>query len=141
MTDSETLMRCLAITARTAARDLTREITPEGLFGAEWAVLTLLNQSEPLSQAAVAAGLALEPPAISKALDRLEARGWIERKPGPDRREHRVALTPAARDRFPRWSERVAQHHARALAGLTESERAQLHAMLARVLRNLRPAG
>lgn len=137
MVDSDTLMRSLALAARTAARDLTREIEPEGLFGAEWATLALLHRTGPVSQATLAEGLAIEPPAISKALARLEAKGWVQRSPGPTRREYRVALTGAAEEHFPRWAARVGAHHARALAGLAEGEKAQLQALLERLLGNL----
>lgn len=139
MVEAEILMRTLAVTARAAARDLTQAIEPEGLFGAEWAILALLHRNGPTSQAALAAGLALEPPAISKALARLESRSWVRRSLGPTRREHRVALTTEAELCFVRWSDAVHSHHARALAGLTQTEIDQLYALLARLRANLRP--
>lgn len=140
MVETELLMRCLAVTARAAARDLAHAIEPEGLFGAEWAILAVLHRSGPASQAALAAGLAIEPPAISKALARMEGRGWVQRRAGPTRREHRVALTAEAEARFARCSEGVRAHHARALAGLTPEDVEQLHHLLSRVRANLRPA-
>lgn len=140
MVEADTLMRTLAVTARAVSRDLTQTIEPEGLFGAEWAILALLHRGGPVSQAALATALALEPPAISKALARLESRAWIRRSLGPTRREHRVALTPEAELHFARWEDAVTIHHARALDGFSLTEIDTLYALLSRLRANLRPA-
>ncbi|MDR3400972.1 MAG: MarR family transcriptional regulator [Chthoniobacter sp.] len=139
MTSPDSLLRRLFQAARAITRDLNAELESEGLFSAEWAILSLLHGAGPASQAALAAGLSIEPPAISKALARLEAKGLVSRGEGPNRRENRVALSPVAEARFALWAERAGAHHARVLAGLTPAETEQLHALLSRLYANVRP--
>lgn len=61
--------------------------------------LTVLAAGEPLTQTALAARLALRKSTVSRLVDQLAARGWVERHASPDDARCRlVALTPAGRE-------------------------------------------
>lgn len=99
-------------------------------------LLTLRRQGkgESLSPSAMAADMMLSSPAMTARLDRLEARGLIARRPDPgDRRGLRISLTEAG---FALADQVVVGHVAAEeamLARLTQKERVQLRALLAKV--------
>jgi DNA-binding MarR family transcriptional regulator len=90
------------------------------------------------TQAELAQNLDLTPMAVATLVDRLEAAGWIARRPSEtDRRANTIALQPraeAALEKAMAVSDRVQDA---ALAGFTAAERRQLVAMLQRVRANL----
>jgi len=96
----------------------------------------------PPTQAEIAHNLDLTPMAVATLVDRLEAAGWITRKPSEtDRRANTIALQPraeAALDKAMAVSDRVQDA---ALAGFSAAERKQLVAMLQRVRVNLQGDG
>lgn len=96
----------------------------------------------PPTQAELAQHLDLTPMAVATLVDRMEAAGWISRKPSEtDRRANIVTLQPqavAALDKAMLLSDRVQDA---ALAGFSAAERKQLVAMLQRVRANLQGDG
>jgi MarR family transcriptional regulator for hemolysin len=68
-----------------------------GLTRAQGIILTRLHRQPGLSQNEMAALCEVEPITVGRLVDRLEARGLIERRPDPsDRRIRRLHLLPAA---------------------------------------------
>jgi len=64
---------------------------------AQWVILARVNATPGLSQNELAAILEVEPISVGRLIDRLEARGLVERRPDPtDRRIWRLHLLPAA---------------------------------------------
>ena len=97
------------------------------------------NESgRPPTQAELAQHLDLTPMAVATLVDRMEAAGWISRRPSKkDRRANAIALQPqaeAALEKAMAVSDRVQEA---ALAGFSAAERKQLVAMLLRVRANL----
>src|SRR5471032_2696764 len=90
------------------------------------------------TQAELAQHLDLTPMAVATLVDRMEAAGWISRRPSEtDRRANAIALQPraeAALDKAIAISDQVQEA---ALAGFSAAERKQLVAMLQRVRINL----
>ena len=90
------------------------------------------------TQAELAQNLDLTPMAVATLVDRMEAAGWISRRPSEtDRRANAIELQPraeAALDKAMAVSDRVQDA---ALAGFSAAERKQLVAMLQRVRANL----
>ena len=69
-----------------------------GLYRGQNFVLTALAEQEGLAQSELAEKLLVSPPTISNSLERMDAAGWIVRRPDPnDRRVARVYLTDAGR--------------------------------------------
>jgi DNA-binding MarR family transcriptional regulator len=68
-----------------------------GMTRAQWVILAHLERQPGLSQNELAAIVEVEPITIGRLVDRLEARGLLERRSDPrDRRVWRLQLTPAA---------------------------------------------
>ena len=80
----------------------------------------------------------LSHPTVTGILQRLEAKGFVAYAPDPaDRRKKRVFATERALDCFARIQERFLETEARLTAGMTETEQAQLLALLDRVIENM----
>jgi MarR family transcriptional regulator for hemolysin len=68
-----------------------------GMTRAQWVILAHLDRQPGLSQNELAAIVEVEPITIGRLVDRLEARGLVERRSDPkDRRVWRLQLMPAA---------------------------------------------
>jgi DNA-binding MarR family transcriptional regulator len=69
-----------------------------GMTRAQWIILAMLDRRPGLSQNELAAALEVEPISVGRLIDRLEARGLVERRPDPaDRRVRRLHLLSEAR--------------------------------------------
>jgi len=81
----------------------------------------------PCSMSELARHQAVSLPTISKSVDMLVRRGWVERGAGKsDRRQSMVRLTPRGRRVLVDIQQRAERHVADTLAPLTPAERAQL---------------
>ncbi len=115
-----------------------------GLSRAQCRLISEVASNEgdrPWTQAELAQRLDLTPMAVATLVDRMEAAGWITRRPSTtDRRANAIGLQPqaeAALDAAIAVSDRVQEN---ALAGFSAAERKQLVAMLQRVRANLQGA-
>jgi DNA-binding MarR family transcriptional regulator len=85
----------LARLIRTAADKRARA---HGMTRAQWGILIRLEEQPGLLQKELADLLEVEPITVARLIDRLEARGMVERRPDPmDRRCWRLHLTDASR--------------------------------------------
>ncbi len=76
--------------------------------------------------------------AVSKRVDRLEARGLVERRPSPsDGRSRTVVLTPRGRRLIDAAMDDHVANEARLLAGLDPAERSALRDLLGRLATSL----
>ena len=70
-----------------------------GMTRAQWAILIWLERQPGISQKELSEILEVEPISVARLIDRLEARGMVERRPDPrDRRIWRLHLLDPARD-------------------------------------------
>ena len=101
-----------------------------GLSPASFRLLLLLRDeadSASCTQQAVAIGLATSPANLTTLIDRMEAKGWLQRLPGWDRRSNRLQLTPQGAQRL----EEVWPHHLKAVEQLAGSlARPEIHQLL-----------
>lgn len=68
-----------------------------GMTRAQWVILSWLERQPDLSQNELAALVEVEPITVGRLIDRLEARGLVERRSDPkDRRVWRLRLKPEA---------------------------------------------
>jgi len=68
-----------------------------GMTRAQWVVLMWLKRSPGITQNELANLVEVEPISVARLIDRLEARGMVERRHDPkDRRVRRLHLTPEA---------------------------------------------
>ena len=101
-------------------------------------VLAYLERSEGISQAKLADSTSIEPMAMVRILDRMEADGLVERRPDPgDRRARSLYLTPKAKPALDEIWRLAALTRSEAFAGISQSERDAFLDILARLDRNL----
>lgn len=110
-------------------------LRPLELGASDFAVLEVLRQKGPLPVNAIGEEVELTSGSMSTAVDRLEAKGLVQRSTWPqDRRVRLVQLTPAGRDLVREAYARQQAAMERAAAALSPEERAAL----IRLLRKLR---
>ncbi len=74
-----------------------RRVRAFGLTRAQWMVITRVHRRPGLSQSEVADLLEIEKAPAGRLIDRMQAKGWLERRDDAnDRRINRLHLTPAA---------------------------------------------
>jgi DNA-binding MarR family transcriptional regulator len=77
--------------------DADKRARAEGMTRAQWGILLWLEREPGISQKELAELLEVEPISVARLVDRLEARGIVERRPDPkDRRIWRLHLCPPA---------------------------------------------
>jgi DNA-binding MarR family transcriptional regulator len=86
------------------------------------------------SQREVARGIGLPDSRIVALVDRMEARGWLERRPSSrDRRSHALHLTDKGRAILRTINEVSQEHEAELLRELSPTEQEELRSLLARI--------
>ncbi|MHC5904756.1 MarR family winged helix-turn-helix transcriptional regulator [Streptomyces sp. S6] len=113
--------------------DYDTAATAHSLTGAQARLLTLLTL-EPLPMRKIAERLKCEPSNVTGIVDRLEARGLVERRPAPaDRRVKLAAVTPEGRQ-VARDLRETLQFAHEPFAELSATERVLLRGLLSRML-------
>jgi len=96
-----------------------RRAREDGMTRAQWVILARLERMGGLSQKELADVLEVEPISVGRLIDRLQARGLVERRPDPtDRRVWRLHLTPASTPILERIATYRAELHDRITQGL-----------------------
>jgi DNA-binding MarR family transcriptional regulator len=115
-----------------------RRVEPLGLTRAQWRVMTRLNRLESCTQTELAIELEIEKPTLGKLIERLEAKGWVERLADPnDGRSKRVLLTPAARPLLNEMSKHAGEVIEVVFAGIDKKDSDRLRDTLTRIKNNL----
>ncbi len=98
MSDEKTLGQLIGEATRVWRSLLDRRLKPLGVSQARWRVLLhAARAGTPLTQSELASRLCIGGPSLVTLLDRMEADGWIERRPHEtDRRSKLVHLAPRA---------------------------------------------
>jgi MarR family transcriptional regulator, transcriptional regulator for hemolysin len=111
-----------------------RRVREFGLTRAQWLVIARIYRRPGLSQSEVADLLEIEKASAGRLIDRMEAKGWLQRRDdATDRRVNRLHLTPAAeRLHAAIWPIAEATVDT-ALGDLSLAERRQLTGLMARV--------
>jgi MarR family transcriptional regulator for hemolysin len=95
------LGRRLYLGHRAVAEVLDRRLQAKGASLWNWVLLREATRAHGASQRELADLMHIEPPTLVRHLDRLEADGYVERRPDPDdRRRLLVFVTPAGRRRL-----------------------------------------
>lgn len=140
MTSPTELTAALVGAASRAQQRLADALRDAGISPSGFAVLRLLDAQAPREPVDLAAVLGVSRPTMTGLLDTLERRGLARRAPHPsDGRRVHVTLTDAGRDLLGRHRPAYDEACAGITAPLTSSDRAALHALLARLERG--PAG
>ncbi|HWU75613.1 MAG TPA: MarR family winged helix-turn-helix transcriptional regulator [Rhodanobacter sp.] len=109
-----------------------------GLTRAQWRATKMLNHSEGLRQTELADLLEMEPIAVGRVIDRLQAAGFVERRADPrDRRAWRLYVTEQARVIVDDMELIARDLRKDATRGIAYDELAQALAVLNRIKENL----
>jgi len=118
-------------------RDFMRNVPPHDVSPGLLGMLMLIEANPGLTQSALAAAVELDRSTMVGVIDRMEARGWVERRvTRNDRRAYQLILTPAGAAAVDQFKNLVAAHEKRILSGLSEPETRILHDLLTRVATN-----
>ena len=119
------------------AQAADHRLEPKGITHAQWAPLFMLQRCRASTVAELARETQSDPGAMTRLLDRLEAKGFCRRQRSTDdRRVVRIEITPegeAAAGEVPTVLAQVLNEH---LAGFSKAEWAQLKDMLKRMVAN-----
>lgn len=120
--------------ARLARRAFNRRVATLGLTQAQWQALAHISRNEGMSQAALADMIETQPITVARLIDRMEASGWVERRPDPsDRRAVQLYLMPKAEPILDQMWQYATETRQEAFAGVSPAEQDQLLDILARV--------
>lgn len=125
-------------TARQLRINYDRRMRELGLTRSQWWVLTHLYFNEGLSQTKLSDILEIERATLGRLLDRLEAKGWIERRSvEADRRVKLVYLAGAVDPLLQTMRALAADLRTEALATLPEEEQERFISTLIKIKSNL----
>ena len=108
----------------------TFQVTP-----AQWAILEMCYRGEANTPSGLARVIPVDTAAISRQLDKLKAKGLIQRRRSArDRRSITVRLTEAGQALVPKLAPCVRANNARFLRGLSKEEQTALISMIQKML-------
>ena len=113
------------------------ELEPFDVTGAQYIIMGQVAYSLADSASGLCKGIAYDPGAMTRMIDRLEAKDLIRRvRSEDDRRAVRLELTAAGEALFPKMRIKVIEVLNRLLRGFTRSEARQLEGFLQRMIAN-----
>lgn len=115
-----------------------RKLAAKGVTVAEWALMRVLYDQEPMSPSRLADQMGLTRGAVTKLADRLTAKALITREASPeDGRSQILALTAEGADIVPELAALADQNEAECFAHLSDTERRFLERILKKTVRRL----
>jgi DNA-binding MarR family transcriptional regulator len=114
-------------------RDFAQSLGRLGVSPGRVGILMTIEKSPGLAQSRLAEAVGLDRSTIVPLLDQFETAGWVERRPGPDRRTNGVWLTAHGRRFVTRVKAGVRIHESRIAQRLTLAERIELMRLLDKV--------
>lgn len=136
MEKTDAVIRQLYQTTRIITKEMNRLLEQYGLHSAEWTVIASIKENGVVSQVILAEHLNIEPSAISKSLNALEKKGFIQREEGSDKREKMVSLTSKALSLYPSWDKIVKQHREQLLQNIPAEKLDDLFSTLKTIFSN-----
>ncbi len=128
----------LSDVARLVRRNFNRQVQDLGLTQAQWQVLAHLSRNQGIRQIQLADILDMQPISVARIIDRMEASGWVERRPDPaDRRAFNLYLKPQANPILEKMWEQGAHTRAQALKDIPVADQESLLRILLRMRENL----
>ncbi|MDR3476153.1 MAG: MarR family transcriptional regulator [Devosia sp.] len=115
-------------------RDFAASLAPLDITQKQFATLELIACNPGVSQIDLAATLGTDRATMMALVDRLDARGWVERAVSAvDRRRQELRLTATGRADLDRARAMAVAHEERLLDGISSAERTTLAAVLGRI--------
>ncbi|MGX7876080.1 MarR family winged helix-turn-helix transcriptional regulator [Mesorhizobium sp. ORM6] len=138
MSSSPNISFVLHDVARLLRKRFEQRSRTSGLTRAQWQVLAYLSVHEGIHQNRLADLIEIRPITLARLLDKMEARGFIERRPNPaDRRAWLLYLTPQAYPLLEIMRGNGQKTRDEALSGLSSETRQHLLQTLSLIKSNL----
>jgi DNA-binding MarR family transcriptional regulator len=132
MTLKRDIITATVTLARLVRTEADKRARAHGMTRAQWTILLNLERQPGLLQKELAEVLEVEPITVARLVDRLEARGMVERRADPtDRRCWRLHLTDASRPLMSDIGEQLAELAEIITAGLSDDTLRTVAASLA----------
>jgi DNA-binding MarR family transcriptional regulator len=126
-----------ALSALDQALAADAEVAALEVSAAQYVIIAQLAEKEANSSAQLCKSFSYDAGAMTRMVDRLEAKGLLERRRCPDdRRLINLELTEAGKALFPKMKVIAAAVQNRFLRGFTKDEVRQLERLLGRILEN-----
>jgi DNA-binding MarR family transcriptional regulator len=124
--------------ARLMRRNFNRRLQDLNLTQAQWRALSILWRNPGIRQSQLADILEMQPISVGRLLDRMQASGWVERRPDPgDRRALQLHLTEKAEPILARIRADAARLRDDVLNGISENDQEIFLALLTRMRASL----
>lgn len=118
-------------------RFLTQEVNNTlkkyNLYASQWSVLYCIQRHKEMTLTQIWKYLNVEAPTVTRTVNRLAELGWIEIRPGKDKREKIVKLSDQASQQFPVIREAMMEFEDRIVAGLSKEEEVLLFKLLQKI--------
>ena len=136
--DNEALGALLHDVAHLLRTTIDREVEPYNLTRAKWQALGVLDRKEGITQTELATELELGAATVGRLVERLEARGFVERQPDPiDARVKRLFIRDEARAELDELEQVATRVREAALKDISAAEQATLVRALKQMKQNL----
>jgi DNA-binding MarR family transcriptional regulator len=136
--DAPVLAPVLAQAARSMRTLLSRNLLESGLYAGQDGVMLALAETDGMTAGGLAAHLAVKAPTMTRTIGRMEAQGFLERRPDSgDARLTKVYLTEIGRERLQAIEAAADLSEATARKGLTDKQIRTLAKLLKAVDANL----
>ena len=124
-------------TRKTIIHKIDAELAPLDVSAAQWIVVLLVGENAASSATGLCEALAYDPGAMTRLLDRLEAKGIVRRARSPeDRRTIQLELTDSGKALYPKIISAMVDVNNSLLRGFSQEEVGQLEGYLRRMLAN-----
>lgn len=137
ITESQTLLPCACANLRRAARAVTRryneELRSEQIEITQFTLLMALERAGEISQGKLGKLLALDSTTLTRMLELLRKRGWVQEQEGEDRRFRIIRLTAAGRAKLQRTLPHWKRAQDRMKSALGEQTMSELGGLLSKV--------
>ena len=135
------MLPCACANLRRASRAVTRlynrEMQSQGIEVTQFTLLMALQQAGEISQGKLGKLLALDSTSLTRMLELLRKRGWVQVKEGEDRRVRLFSLAAGGREKFQQAARYWKRAQERLRATLGERTMGQLAAVLEEVTRRV----
>jgi DNA-binding MarR family transcriptional regulator len=136
--DDNSLGALLHDVAHLLRTTIDREVEPHNLTRAKWLALGVLSRKEGLTQTELANELELGVATVGRLVERLEARGFVERRLDPiDARVKRLFIRDSARPELDELEQVAVNVRKSALKGIKSAEQAEMVRLLKKMKQNL----
>jgi DNA-binding MarR family transcriptional regulator len=136
MTTTRSLNDYLIHLLAQANRQITRQLSAEGVSLDQWRLLKYLSEADGSTMGELATGLSLNLPTLTKIVDKMVTDAQLYRVPDPnDRRKVRIFISHIGRALLERQSESVSRHQSKFEDGNEDAER--LRALLESLLKRI----